>query len=124
MRYDRYQWILIILALVLCAGICHAVFSEDAIPQNAGAQNLRATMKLGKVVQELQKSFPLQKTVRIVVIRKDVQAWTEFGERDEPIYIKDEGNTENEKCLRHEWQHRWDKQNGRVMTEESANKAE
>jgi hypothetical protein len=118
---DKYILALAVLLLLAAAAVCLA---EDAIPQNAGAQNLRATMKLGKVVQELQKTFPLQKSVRVSVIRKDVQAWTEFGEREDPIYIKDEGERENEKCLRHEWQHRWDKQNGRVMTEESANKAE
>ena len=114
--------LMLVLAIGLLAATCVCV-GEDAIPDRAGICDLKATAALAPLVQHLRKHFPLQKEVRIVVISRKVQAWTDFDPVD-TIYIKDEGAEQNRACLKHEWQHRWDRQNGRPMTEEAAREAE
>lgn len=88
------------------------------------ARDDKATAELGKCLSSLQKKYPLTSAVEVIVIRKDVQAWTSFDRIADPIYIKDSGRKENEKALKHEWRHRWDRQQGNGMTEKSAREAE
>lgn len=122
MRYNKHQTLAIILALVASMVVSHLVFAEEDLT----AIDEKATARLAPTIASLQKKWPLEDEVEVVVISNDTQAWTQFGKRPDRIYIKDCGTKENIKALKHEWRHRFDHQNLIPMSEseQNARKAE